>query len=137
MEQRRGQNLQTFRFRSFRKSERSRPDRIFAQLHTLLQTERKHSGKGGMAANNSGSKNRNVLDRKPARKKKDSTGKGKLQMKKSGESKQKDRKITAFLTKYGDLWLRERDLNPRPPGYEPDELPNCSIPRYQCPKALL
>ena len=22
-------------------------------------------------------------------------------------------------------------MNPRPPGYEPDELPNCSIPRYK------
>ncbi len=25
--------------------------------------------------------------------------------------------------------MRGRDLNPRPPGYEPDELPNCSTPR--------
>jgi hypothetical protein len=28
-------------------------------------------------------------------------------------------------------WLRGGDLNPRPLGYEPNELPDCSTPR-QC-----
>ena len=28
------------------------------------------------------------------------------------------------------VWLREPDLNQRPSGYEPDELPDCSTPRY-------
>src|SRR5262250_2586468 len=28
-------------------------------------------------------------------------------------------------------WLRGRDLNPRPLGYEPNELPDCSTPRQK------
>ena len=33
-------------------------------------------------------------------------------------------------------WWRGRDLNPRPSGYEPDELPNCSTPRTSTVAAL-
>ena len=29
-----------------------------------------------------------------------------------------------------NVWLRGRDLNPRPLGYEPNELPDCSTPRH-------
>jgi hypothetical protein len=34
----------------------------------------------------------------------------------------------SFATKN---WLRGRDLNPRPSGYEPDELPGCSTPHFE------
>ena len=36
-----------------------------------------------------------------------------------------------FLLKERD-WLRGPDLNRRPSGYEPDELPSCSTPRPTC-----
>ena len=45
-------------------------------------------------------------------------GEHELQMSKTAKFEQNDRGIAVFLTKCGDLWLRERDLNPRPPGYE-------------------
>src|ERR1700686_5379558 len=30
---------------------------------------------------------------------------------------------------FSEIWLRGLDLNQRPSGYEPDELPDCSTPR--------
>ena len=37
--------------------------------------------------------------------------------------------LTSSLAKF-ESWLRGRDLNPRPLGYEPNELPDCSTPRH-------
>jgi hypothetical protein len=39
-----------------------------------------------------------------------------------------DRHSGIVVTK---IWLRGRYLNPRPSGYEPDELPGCSTPRVE------
>jgi hypothetical protein len=37
--------------------------------------------------------------------------------------------VNAILSRHFGGWLRGLDLNQRPSGYEPDELPGCSTPR--------
>ena len=49
-----------------------------------------------------------------------------MQKKQGNEEKQKARTRRAFCFL---VWLREKDLNLRPLGYEPNELPDCSIAR--------
>ena len=41
----------------------------------------------------------------------------------------KDFQSFALPTELQDHWLRGKDLNQRPPGYGPDELPGCSTSR--------
>src|SRR5689334_24911626 len=41
----------------------------------------------------------------------------------------KQSEISKFQIRDSKDWLRGRDLNPRPLGYEPNELPDCSTPR--------
>ena len=38
--------------------------------------------------------------------------------------------VLVIFKKFFINWLRGTDLNRRPSGYEPDELPDCSTPRY-------
>ena len=47
-------------------------------------------------------------------------------VKMQGENKRKPCKPQTYKV----FWLRGEDLNLWPSGYEPDELPNCSTPRY-------
>src|SRR5690625_1936773 len=43
----------------------------------------------------------------------------------------KQKALSAETDRALKIWLRGPDLNQRPSGYEPDELPDCSTPRHK------
>jgi hypothetical protein len=47
----------------------------------------------------------------------------------NGDGRKKARRIKKGSIRPPVYWLRGRDLNPGPQGYEPCELPDCSTPR--------
>jgi hypothetical protein len=53
----------------------------------------------------------------------------------SGLQSPRSAKLSYAPSKAFKGWLRGRDLNPRPLGYEPNELPDCSTPRHE-PESL-
>ena len=46
-------------------------------------------------------------------------------------------KLFILILKLKKNWMREPDLNQRPSGYEPDELPDCSIPQSHISQELV
>ena len=66
-------------------------------------------------------------------------GKGRLRVELRGSlaamltarKRRKGRQKLATFTCRLNFWLRGGDLNPRPLGYEPNELPDCSTPRHE------
>ena len=55
----------------------------------------------------------------------------------SGLQSPRSAKLSYAPKAFQEGWLRGRDLNPRPLGYEPNELPDCSTPRHPNIRALI